>query len=222
MSHSEKCRIDIVGNRYGRLVVVSYSHADPKNFKAMWLCKCDCGNSKIIMGGSLKQGHTKSCGCFLKEKISQVNTIHGDSQPGSNHYAEYKCWKGIKARCYSKKTRSYISYGGRGIAVCDRWKDSFENFYADVGNRPSSSHSLDRFPNNNGDYEPGNVRWATASQQARNKRTNLKVEFHGQKRLICELADEFNIPLSALYSRVRRLGWTVEDAVNKPFKKTCT
>ena len=146
--------IDITGNTYFRLTVLSYA-GDSK-----WNCKCECGTVKVVQGGHLRNGGTVGCGCFHKTKP----LTHGKC-----YTPEYGSYQGMKDRCYNKNSERYADYGGRGITVCDRWLESFDNFYADMGARSSPRHSLDRIDNNS-DYEPNNCRWATNSEQTRNRR----------------------------------------------------
>jgi len=199
---------DLLGKKYGRLLVISESpHA--KNQGTRWLCMCECGNETIVYGNFLKRGLTKSCGCLHKEIAAKVNTIHGNS--GKETTPEYTCWLAIKSRCYNENNPAYNNYGGRGIKVCDRWLESFENFYKDVGDRPTAKHSLDRYPNVNGDYEPNNVRWATEQQQQGNRRNNKWLEYNGKKMILQDWARLFNVNATAITDHLRR----------KSFAQTC-
>ena len=162
--------IDHTGQRFGRLLVVcrASNHTQPNgNRIARFMCRCDCGNEVIVRAIHLRSGASKSCGCLWNEFSESLRT-HGDSC-GDKQTPEYRCWADMKDRCNNPNTKAYRHYGGRGITVCDRWMQSYGDFLADVGRRPSSAYSIDRI-NNDGNYEPGNVRWATREEQTKNKR----------------------------------------------------
>lgn len=157
--------IDLTGQKFGRWTVISASGEKAKvNRSAKWLCRCECGNERNINGSSLRSGRSSSCGCFHNEKVKESFTKHGKYKT-----PEYEVWRAMKQRCLNPSQPYYPYYGGRGITICKRWLDSFENFIADMGPRPTSKHSIDR-KNNNLGYSPDNCRWATASQQNANKR----------------------------------------------------
>jgi len=166
--------LDISGNRYGRLIAVQRSDNDARG-RTRWLCKCDCGTDCVVRTKALRFEQTQSCGCLRAEVSRRVGlstarenldqTKHGHA---SKQTKTYNSWRSMLERCRLRGSKSYADYGGRGVQVCDRWL-SFENFLADMGERPPGK-TLDRYPDNDGNYEPGNCRWATALQQRHNRR----------------------------------------------------
>jgi len=142
-----------------------------------------------------------------------MNKKHGQSTT-----SEYLVWSDMKSRCYNENHHAYKNYGLRGIKVCDRWRNSFSNFLEDIGKRPSNQHSLDRFPDNDGNYEPENCRWATTEQQLRNQRTNHLLEYDGKCMTIAEWAEMLSMPRSAIEMRLKR-GWSIELSLTKPMRK---
>ena len=157
------------GDRFGRLTVIG--EAPSSRQERMILCQCDCGNKTTITFKSARTGNTSSCGCLRSDMVSLGNTKHGRAARGVHRVPEYGVWKQMRERCNNPNAKRWKDYGGRGISVCSRW-DSFELFLADMGPRPSKLHQIDRWPDNDGNYEPGNTRWATQQQQQRNKRNS--------------------------------------------------
>lgn len=156
------------GRKFGLLTAIEL--AGFFKGKALWRCLCDCGRSDVIArGNDLQQGKKKSCGCASVEMAVAARRTHG--QAGNNRTSIYERWKSIRQRCGNPNDKAWKNYGGRGIKVCDRWRNSFEAFYADVGDPPEAWLTLDRIDNDRG-YEPGNVRWATRVQQNNNRRGN--------------------------------------------------
>ena len=188
---------DLKDQRFGYLLVLESAGTD-KYSNALWLCKCKCGNEVIRPSYKLTRGHTKSCGCFRRE--DSANKLKGDKPWRNKHLhnraagatPEYRAWLGMKQRCYNVKYQQYDDYGGRGIIVCNEWRNSFENFLASVGEKPEpkSDYSIDRI-NNDGNYEPSNVRWATRQQQNRNKRRAVVSELVKLKETIGEYEKRF-------------------------------
>lgn len=158
--------IDLTGRAFGRLMVLERSENGGK--EPRWLCACICGRKKVVFGSSLKSGQTRSCGCIAREVTRARSITHG--MFGS---PEWRAWASMRSRCLVPTNRNYANYGGRGITVCVRWRDSFEAFYRDMGPRPSPHHQIDRI-NNNAGYEPNNCRWATRAENQRNRRTTVR------------------------------------------------
>lgn len=191
---------DLVGNKYGRLTVIS--RAESKTRRIKWNCICECGNTSIVSGENLMSGHTKSCGCLLSERI----TSHGKS-----HNRIYKVWSGMKARCSNKNNLAYKDYGGRGIKVCEKWANSFEEFYKDMGDEYRNGLEIDRI-NNDGNYEPGNCRWVTRKVNSRNKRTTRVIDGH----ILMDYCDEHGISENLVVNRITKLGWDEKEALYTP------
>ncbi len=174
--------IDLTGKRFGRLTVVSFSGSNSTG-KRTWICMCDCGVKTIVATGDLRSGNTESCSCLKREKTGNRSYKHGLVKT-----SEYHTWSGLIQRCTNKKSDSYEYYGGDGVSVCKRWRDSFENFYADMGPKPTPKHTIDRYPNQKGNYEPGNCRWATKEQQSSNMSSNVLITHEGKTLTISNWA----------------------------------
>jgi hypothetical protein len=184
-------RIDLTGQRFGRLTVISYAGTTKKG-RATWQCKCDCGNNTTVMASHLKTGHTISCGCFRREKY----TTHG-----MTHTSTHGTWAQIKNRCLNPNDKYYKDYGGRGITICSRWL-RFENFLADMGEKPDGL-TIERVNNNKG-YSLENCKWATRKEQSRNKRDNRMVSYFGETKCLAEWAEELNINSRTLIGRLNK------------------
>ncbi|MHC4162547.1 MAG: helix-turn-helix domain-containing protein [Planctomycetota bacterium] len=203
--------LSLEGKRFGRLVVLSRAASTRQPSGAVrtnWLCRCDCGKTTTASRDNLRSGDSTSCGCLRREITIRRLTTHGEgSRRGST--AEYVSWKHAIDRCENRDSKDWPRYGGRGIRVCERWH-SFEKFLADMGRRPSPKHSIDRI-NNDGHYEPGNCRWATKSEQAKNRRplklsrdqvAQIRIELHAGVRA-ADIASRFGVSASQIY-RIRQ------------------
>lgn len=194
---------DLSGRRFGSFIVI---RRDASVFvagkhRAQWLCLCDCGTEKTVWGQSLRSENTTNCGCS-----------YGSSTHGMSGTPEYKTWDSMRQRCTNPRNTHWRHYGGRGITVCDRWS-SFEAFLEDMGRRPSRGLSLDRI-DVNGNYEPGNCRWATAVEQARNQRRSRVLTAFGRTQHIAEWAQQCGLTMEGIARRLR-IGLPPEQAVRE-------
>ncbi len=196
----------MVGIRVGRLVVLSRGNNNEKGC-ACWLVRCDCGTEKSVPGTALRDGSIKSCGCYRIDELKGRSFRHGFSGTPS-----YNIWAQMRNRCSRPNVRGYKDYGGRGIKVCERW-ESFLNFLADMGECPPGK-SIDRI-DNNGNYEPGNCRWATLVEQTNNRRTNRILELGGKKMTMAQWAVLTGLKYPVIQGRLR-LGWTIERTLTTP------
>lgn len=207
-------RKELSGQVFGRLTVIEPIGQTNRNMWK-WKCICSCGNEIIVQSANLSNGNSKSCGCWNREKLKKSNTKHGLTLT-----PEYSVWSDIKTRCYNKKCKAYNNYGGRGISVCDRWLNSFEDFLSDVGKRPSKLYTLDRFPDVNGNYDPLNFRWATWEQQQNNRRDNKSIEYMGVKLTHSQWSRLFGRPNNYLYKRLKTRAFEYLFNLNKHNIKT--
>lgn len=207
--------VDRTGQKFGRLTVIGYAGQD-KERKSMWFCRCKCQKITKVQIANLKKGHTSSCGCINIEKIKERSITHGHSR-GGNESPEYRTWQNMLTRTQNPNNKSFPDYGGRGIQVCDRWKDSFENFLADMGKRPKNT-SLDRKENNLG-YSKENCRWATRKEQSNNKRSNVSFIYAGKTQTLTQWANELGITVVTLWMRLNAYGWPIEKAFNTPIRR---
>jgi hypothetical protein len=188
------------GQRFGRLTTVEETTGRTKG-ACYWRCRCDCGNDTVTRASFLTWGMTASCGCIRKETTAARRFKHGHARAGMET-PEFKIWMKARERCLNPKDAAYLSYGGRGIQMCEEWRLDFAAFLRDVGPRPSPKHSIDRI-NNDGHYEPGNVRWATQTEQNRNTRQVVWVEHEGRRMSLAEFAERVGVPRQALHIRMR-------------------
>jgi hypothetical protein len=201
MAHPK--RYKLCGQRFGRWRVLRYAGAIPfgSGVASAWECVCDCGTKRTVAGVNLVTGRSASCGCLAVDRCREVVTTHGHSS-GGEQSPEYMAWSHMLRRCTNPNNKDFADYGGRGIQVCAQWRSDFIKFLEDIGPKPSPKHTLDRFPNNNGNYEPGNVRWATRREQARNRRSNRVITFRGISRPLVEWAEDIGISKGTLLQRI--------------------
>jgi len=199
-----------IGNKYNRWLVLSYSHKSGRNH--YYTCRCECGTVKPVRLSRLMNGESASCGCYRTE----LSTIHGLAKR-NRVCPELYIRNTMIQRCTNKNNIQYPEYGGRGIVVCDRWLESFENFFNDMGPRPSKHHSIERL-DNNGNYEPGNCAWATRLTQNRNKRNNRYLEVDGIKRCLAEWVTISGVAHPTILARLK-CGWPVKKAIFTPARR---
>jgi hypothetical protein len=189
-------RIEMLGKTFGRLTVVSFG-GTATGGQLKWLCDCSCGTKlKAIRAVRLRNGTTQSCGCLRSETTSITKTTHG-----KRHSAEYSIWCGILRRCTNTNEPAYQLYGAKGIGLCEEWR-KFENFYKDMGDRPSPTHSIDRIDGNKG-YSPENCRWATWTQQQRNRLNNVVVTYLGKTATLIEHCNTHNVVYKSALRRLK-------------------
>lgn len=201
--------IDLTGQQFGRLTVIKYVE------KHRYLCRCDCGNEKTIYEYSLKNGDTKSCGCLRTEMTKCRSTLHGYSIKDKISYKIYRVWESMNQRCTNPSQISYPNYGGRGIGVCERWKNSFTNFLKDMG-EPLEGLQIDRVDNDD-DYCKENCRWVTRTEQCRNRRSNHMVTLNGETKCIAEWSETTGIKPCTIAMRLRR-GWSSSKTLTTPVR----
>lgn len=199
---------DITGKKFGRLTALSEVQASV-NGKIKWVCVCECGKRKEIFKTNIISGKSKSCGCLQKECVSMANKkrkVHGALNTGA-----YKSWKAMNQRCCNPNNESYDNYGGRGIRVCERWLNSFENFYADMGDRPKGK-SLDRIDNDR-KYCPENCKWSSAKEQSNNRRNSIVLTLNGESKTMSEWSRLTGIKYITIWTRIKKYNWPVSKAL---------
>jgi hypothetical protein len=202
-----------IGQRFGMLVITDIIRDG--SHKVIAECLCDCGKIHEVMLTNLQGGNTISCGCAKRERIRQIG--YEKKTHGCSHYhttREYRSWQGMKHRCYNPNDPFYKDYGDRGITVCDQWRNSFETFLKDMGDRPIGK-TLDRI-DNNGNYCPENCKWSTQREQGRNTRVNRLFEYNGKMITLAELSEICGKNSGTLHQIIVKAKWTVEEAVETP------
>lgn len=204
---------DLTGRIFGRLTVQGHQGG------RRWRCQCECGNTTEVSRSNLVSGDSRSCGCLKLELARSRPLRHGftTGRGVRKTPSEYTTWQNIKHRCNNPKNTKFANYGGRGIAVCERWAHSFEAFLADMGNKPSARHTIERI-NSDGNYEPANCRWATWTEQQRNRSTNRVLTIGGTSMSVAEWAELRGIARGTVQRRLG-LGWSPSDAVYAPTRK---
>lgn len=202
---------DLTGKKFGMLTVIGLQDTDSR--KTYWVCQCDCGNIKVVRSDSLKSGAIRSCGCMKKaqEKIN-LTKHHSHKMSGTRIY---HIWRGMKDRCYNVHSPSYYRWGGRGITICDEWKDNFSVFYSwAMENGYSENLTIDRI-DNNGNYEPSNCRWATMEEQSRNRQSNVVIQIGNSKRTLKEWCEIFELEYGTILERYHNNGFeSIDDLFN--------
>lgn len=205
---------NLVGFKFGRLTVAS--EVLPKmTRKVRWNCICECGNKVQLIADNLASGHSKSCGCLAREITAIRHTIHSHTRDRGKS-SEYVAWCHMRDRCNNHKAKSYRFYGQRGITVCDRWQNSFAAFIEDMGRKPKPELTIDRI-NSAGNYEPGNCKWSTMTEQQNNKQNNHRIEYNGIIQTLTQWARQFGIPPNVLLWRIRA-EWPTERALTQPIR----
>lgn len=199
--------IDLTGQKFGKLKVIEYAGLT-KDKRAKWKCKCDCENVIVVCGKELRNGHTQSCGCFRKERVSECHKTHGQTNTKL-----FYVWQTMRKRCYQKNNKDYKDYGGRGIKVCDEWQINFQAFYDwAMLNGYKEGLTIER-KDTNGNYEPSNCKWATQKEQCNNRRNNHLITYNGKTQTLQKWANEYKINRQTLSSRIHKLHWSVEKAL---------
>lgn len=200
--------IDITGKRYNHLTVIRRVE-NAKNGVAVWECRCDCGNITKVRGSNLKSGAVKSCGCLR-------HTTKPTLKHNMSHTRLYRTWAAMKQRCYGSSNRSLKDYGGRGIKMCEEWRESFELFMEwAMSNGYSDDLTIERI-NVDGDYCPENCMWIPWEQQQGNRRMNLRLEHNGKTQNLAAWCRELSLPYSQIHNRIYKLGWSFERAISEP------
>jgi hypothetical protein len=219
--HGIRIAKDFVPETFGRLTTVgpAFKIRQPDRRRWFSVFLCECGNYFVSRMDSVRAGKTQSCGCFHKETAAvqgKANTVHGHCRRIGGRNSQHNIYTGILQRCTNPNNARYADYGGRGIRVCDRWCEpngqGYINFLTDMGKRPSDSHEVDRI-RNNGNYEPSNCRWATSTEQNRNKRNNVNLTYNEKTQCIAAWTQELGLSRNTIRNRIKR-GWPIEKVLS--------
>ena len=210
MKNLNRCN-DLTGRKFGRLTVIGLDDSR-KTRKTYWICQCECGGIKSARSDSLLCGAIKSCGCMKKEqdKVNLGRTTHGQHMTRLYHI-----WQGMKARCYNKNNSHYHRYGGRGLEICEEWRENFEAFYEwAINNGYTEELTIERI-NNDGNYEPSNCTWSTNQEQSNNRSTCIKITIGNATKTLTEWCEIFEVDYSLIHSRyIRKPDQTLEELFN--------
>ena len=210
-------QLKYVGKRFGRLVVLEIIQASrARKTPHQFVCQCDCGKQTTTRSDLVRNGFTKSCGCYRRQASSENHRTHGEASHG-NESVEWKAWKSMKGRTNPNDKQNFKNYAGRGITVCGEWLASFDKFLEDMGRCPDG-FTIDRIDNDKG-YFPGNCRWATQEQQMNNTRANVVIEYQGRRQTLTQWCKELKIRRGLVYCRLS-LGWSAEKALTSPIDTT--
>lgn len=202
------------GTKFGRLTTIEEVH-DPRRGQ-WWRCKCDCGTETIVRALALNNNNTRSCGCLFRDRLRVRNFKHGHATRGRAS-SEFVIWQCARDRCHNPSAKQFHNYGGRGIQMYEPWRTDFASFLEHIGPRPSPQYTLDRINNDKG-YEPGNLRWATRAEQARNRTDNCWVEYDGKRMILGDAIALIGISRTAVSDFMKRNRCTAQEAIDRQVK----
>lgn len=219
INNDEKWR----GQKFGRLTIIGFekvrkSWGGTTSYAWNWICRCDCGTIVSVPPNLIKNGQSTSCGCRKREVTVEYNKA-AKTKHGKRHTKLYSAWRGMRARCYTITDKNYPHWGGRGITMCDEWRDDFMAFYNwAIENGWEEGLTLDRI-DVNGNYEPNNCRWSDWKTQARNRTTSVYFEIDGVTKSLVEWAEDYDIPYGTVYQRITKYGWDIKRALTQKRRK---